>query len=160
MRLLRDLFLEQHRAGRTLIFSTHVMHQAEQLCDHIIMINRGEKVLDASLPEIRSQHDPHTIVFEPLDDSGADAAARIPGVRALSRVNGQHEVSLAEDADPAAVLRAIVQAMPVTRIELRRPTLEDVFIEIVQRESGAGVDEAQLRAALRNGASEAAGVEA
>ncbi|MEL6741471.1 MAG: ATP-binding cassette domain-containing protein, partial [Planctomycetota bacterium] len=45
MRLLRDLIREQHEGGRTVIFSTHVMVQAEQLCDHIVMIHNGKKVL-------------------------------------------------------------------------------------------------------------------
>ncbi len=156
MRLLRDLFLEQHAAGRTVIFSTHVMHQAEQLCDHIVMINRGDKVLDAPLPEIRSRYDPHTIVFETLDAGVADFGA-IPGVRAVTRTNGLHEVSLAEDAQPTEVMRRIVQATPVTRIELRRPTLEDIFIDIVQRSAEQSVDEAQLRASLREGAGAPAG---
>jgi ABC-2 type transport system ATP-binding protein len=53
MRLLRDLVREQHERGATILFSTHVMVQAEQLCDHIVMIHGGNKVLDASLAEIR-----------------------------------------------------------------------------------------------------------
>jgi len=160
MRLLRDLFLEQHRSGRTLIFSTHVMHQAEQLCDHIIMINRGNKVLDAPLAEIRSRFDPKTIVFEPLDVGRADVVGGLPGVRALSYVNGLHEVSLEEGAEATGVMRRIMEATPVTRIELRRPTLEDVFIDIVQQDEAGDLDEAQLRAELRDGAAEPTGAEA
>ncbi|MBK7405012.1 MAG: ATP-binding cassette domain-containing protein [Phycisphaerales bacterium] len=159
MRLLRDLILEQHNAGRTVIFSTHVMHQAEQLCDHIVMINQGAKVLDATLEEIRARHDPRTIVFEPANAAGADAVASIPGVRAVSHLGGLHEVSLEEGVNPSDVMRRIVETLPIIRVELRRPTLEDVFIEIVQRGDGvpAGVDESQLRAALRDGAAQTAG---
>ena len=55
-------------------------------------------------------------------------------------------------------MRRIVEALPVTRIELRRPTLEDVFIEIVQ--GAEGIDESRLRAELREGAPAGEGAEA
>ncbi len=153
MRLLRDLFLEQHGAGRTVIFSTHVMHQAEQLCDHLIMINKGNKVLDASMDEIRARYDPRTILFEPLDPGAAAAAVRgLQGVGTVAASNGVLEASLVDGAEPTAVMRRIVEAAPVTRIELRRPTLEDVFIDIVSRDAGSEADEASLRASLREDA--------
>jgi ABC-2 type transport system ATP-binding protein len=148
MRLLRELFLEQHRAGRTVIFSTHVMHQAEQLCEHIVMIHNGDKVLDAPLSEIRAQHDPRTILYEPLGGEADSAVGGLPGVAGVTRVEDGFEVSLEEGAEPGAVIQAIVAGGPVARIELRRPTLEDVFIDIVTRER-EGADEAAIRAALR-----------
>ena len=61
MRLLRELVLEQHRRGATLLFSTHVMVQAEKICDHVVMINDGDKVLDATLGEIRGRFDPRSL---------------------------------------------------------------------------------------------------
>lgn len=147
-RLLRDLIREQHAAGRTVIFSTHVMPQAEQICEHIVMINKGRKVLDASLPEIKARFDPHTVLVEPLDGSAESVLAGLAGVRSVARVDGALEVSLEHGHDPHAAIRAIVEAAPVSRVELRRPTLEDVFIEIVQGSAGDG-DEASLRAELR-----------
>jgi ABC-2 type transport system ATP-binding protein len=81
MRLLRDLVLEENRRGATILFSTHVMPQAEDMCQHVIMVHRGRKVLDETLAAIRSSYDPKTIEFDPLD-SGADLSrfAAIPGV--------------------------------------------------------------------------------
>ena len=149
MRMLRDLFLEQHRAGRTVLFSTHVMHQAEQLCDHIIMINQGAKVLDASLDEIRAQYDPRSIVFEPMDAERAGVAEGVAGVLSLTKVEGHFEAAIAEEAEPTEVMQRIVERLPVRRIELHRPTLEDVFIDIVGRGVTESVDEAALRASLR-----------
>jgi ABC-2 type transport system ATP-binding protein len=156
-RMLRDLILEQHRAGRTMVFSTHVMHQAEQLCDHIVMIDNGRKVLDDTLPDIRARHDPRTIVFDPANGSDASELRTIQGIRGVVKTEQGFEASLAEGADPTQAMRLIVQAMPVTRIELRRPTLEDVFIEIVRSGGSGGPDEEQLRAALRDGAAGAGG---
>ncbi len=158
MRLLRDLFMEQHEAGRTVIFSTHVMHQAEQLCDHLIMINKGDKVLDASLDEIRAQYDPRTILFAPLEPSGAEAVGSVPGVESVTPMDGAFEVSLRDGVAPPEIMRQILQLTPVSKIELRRPTLEDVFIEIVTRDATQEADEASLRAELREEAAAGASV--
>ena len=60
-RLLGNTVRELHESGRTIIFSTHVLHQAEQICDRVIMINRGRMVLDGSIDEIRRKFDPRTV---------------------------------------------------------------------------------------------------
>jgi ABC-2 type transport system ATP-binding protein len=152
MRLLRDLVLEQKARGATIIFSTHVMHQAEQICDHVVMINDGVKVLDATLPDIRAKYDPRTILFEPLDPR-ADVAAfgRLPGVRGVRQANGAYEVELADGLDPAEALGRLAGCLPAARVALNRPTLEDVFIRIVTGEAGVGTEDVErLRASLRD----------
>ena len=155
MRLLRDLVLDQHRRGATIIFSTHVMIQAEQICDHVVMIHHGAKVLDDTVTGIRAKYDPRTILFEPRDP-GADLAplgalARVRDVRAA---NGAFEISLEEGTDPSAVMAQIVAAVPAARVELNRPTLEDIFVHIVTGDADVGAEDvAKLRADLRNGGS-------
>src|SRR5690348_5063725 len=74
MRLLRDLILAEHKRGATIIFSTHVMVQAEELCEPIVMMHKGRKVLDEDLASIRRRHDPRTLIFEPFE-RGADSSA-------------------------------------------------------------------------------------
>lgn len=154
MRVLRDLILEQHRAGRTLIFSTHIMLHAEQLCDRIVMIHNGRKVLDDTVATIKARYDPHTIAVEPMNgEADRGALAAVPGVLAVARAGSVYELSIGTGADPAPVMRRVLDALPVARIELRRPTLEDVFIQIVQdgARGGAPRDVSALRAALREG---------
>jgi ABC-2 type transport system ATP-binding protein len=157
MRLLRDLIREQHQRGATVIFSTHVMIQAEQLCDHIVMIHDGDKVLDDSLRKIRNRFDPRVLHFEPLDHE-ADTASidSLPGVVAVNRADGKCEVSLEEGSDPSQVMQRIVSAIPPARIELHRPTLEDIFIDIVKG-SASSVDDAMLRASVRSAESRQVG---
>jgi len=151
MRLIRDLIREQHEAGKTVIFSTHVMHQAEQLCDQIFMIHEGRKVLDATLGEIRTQFDPRTILVDlAAPGDGASALQEVPGVESVRESSGSLEIAIAEGLRPQEMIRSLVEAVPVTRVELRRPTLEDVFVRIVQGERGG--DEDSLRASLREGA--------
>jgi ABC-2 type transport system ATP-binding protein len=147
MRLLRDLIRAEHDAGKTVIFSTHVMIQAEQLCDQIFMIHDGRKVLDASMDQIRARFDPRTLRVEAADGKPDLVALRnVRGVRDVQQVDGVVEVSLNEDIRPTDAVRDLAAATPLVRIELRRPTLEDVFVQIVQ---GSSLDAAALRATLR-----------
>ncbi len=130
--LLRDLIKEQHQAGKTIIFSTHVMHTAEQMCDHLFMINMGKKVLDASLADIRVRYDPRTMVVEPTeDDEQAWGALReIGGVHRFVRTSEGYEMSLEDRTDPAAIMPAVLAIGAVRRIEMKRPRLEDIFREL------------------------------
>jgi ABC-2 type transport system ATP-binding protein len=147
-RLLNRLIRDLHAQGRTIIFSTHVMHQAEQLCDRIVLINRGEKILDASMPEIHTRFDPRTVLVEPSSHDPAEAArlAALPGVERAQWIADRRmaELSVAREADPQAVMRAAIGMMPVRTVELRKTTLDDVFVELVgeampaSEESGNG----------------------
>ncbi len=81
MRLLREQIVAEHARGATILFSTHVMQQAEEICDHVVMIHRGRKVLDDPVGSIRSRYDARALVLEPLD-----ANADVGPVRALADV--------------------------------------------------------------------------
>ncbi|MCC6321917.1 MAG: ATP-binding cassette domain-containing protein [Phycisphaerales bacterium] len=134
-RLMRELIEEQSRAGRTILFSTHGMYDAEQLCDRILMIHRGQKVLDCTLGEIRARFDPRTIVAETLDGASIDAAERLrslPGVESVEPGKGSLTLRLAEGADVPEIFGRLALACPMRRIELKQVTLEDVFIDLVQ----------------------------
>ncbi|HKQ60184.1 MAG TPA: ATP-binding cassette domain-containing protein [Candidatus Polarisedimenticolaceae bacterium] len=147
-RLLRDLVLEEHRRGATVLFSTHVMIHAELLCDHIVMIHRGDKVLDDSIAQIRAKFDPRSVLYEPMDGSpDVRALAALPGVESVHREGAAWELALVEGTDPAAVITALATSARPARIEVRRPTLEDAFMNIVS--PAAAEDRARLRAALR-----------
>ncbi|HXV77844.1 MAG TPA: DUF4162 domain-containing protein, partial [Candidatus Polarisedimenticolaceae bacterium] len=154
MRLLRDLVIEQKQRGATIIFSTHVMHQAERLCDHIVMINNGLKVLDDDLAAIRKRFDRKTILLEPLDGPvDADRLRAIDGVAHVLHADGAYEVALTDDTDPARAMSRLIAAVPVARIELNRPTLEEVFIRIVTEGRAADDEELhRLRASVTAGA--------
>jgi ABC-2 type transport system ATP-binding protein len=152
-RLMRTLIDEQHRAGRTIIFSTHAMYEAEQLCDRVFMIHHGVKVLDATLGEIRNRFDPRTIIVEPASNGNGTAAAElrletIAGIDSIHPTREGFELHLEHNADPRAVMASIVREAPVRRIELKRVTLEDVFISLVDGSGESGETAEQLRAAV------------
>jgi ABC-2 type transport system ATP-binding protein len=142
-RLLREQILAEHKRGATVLFSTHVMPQAEEICEHVVMVHRGQKVLDDPVSTILRPDDSRALKFQPLD-----ARADVSAVRALPDVascmaadGGGYEVALRAGADATRAMQAVLAAVPVMRIELKRPTLEDVFVGIAAGDGGALVRE-------------------
>ena len=137
-RLLKDLILAEHRRGATVLFSTHVMPQAEELCEHVVMIHRGHKVLDDPVRAILRPQDARALAFEPLAPNADLSAVRaLPEVESCTAVGGSFEVTLRDGADPARAMQKVTAAVSVARIELKRPTLEDVFVGIVAADAGS-----------------------
>jgi ABC-2 type transport system ATP-binding protein len=154
-RLMRELIDEQHKAGRTIVFSTHAMYEAEQLCDRVFMIHHGVKVLDDTLAGIRNRFDPKTIIAEPLDGMDAYAVlASIPGIRDIQKDKEGLSIRVGDGVSPSAVLADIARVCPMRRVELRRVNLEDVFIDLVD----ASGSETITRDDLRGSSTEAAHV--
>jgi ABC-2 type transport system ATP-binding protein len=150
-RQLRDLILGEHRRGATILFSTHVMPQAEEICQHVVMIHRGRKVLDEDVSAIRRQYDPRTIRFDPLDPSvDTGVLGALADVERIDRVDGGYEIHLAAGTDPGSAMQRITMAIAPARIELSRPRLEDVFIGIVLEGTGTSETAQKLRADLRD----------
>jgi ABC-2 type transport system ATP-binding protein len=133
-RLLRDVVLEIHERGSTILFSTHVMVQAEELCDHIVMLDQGRKVLDESLASIRSRHTTRAIRLEPLD-AGADVTSlqALPEVSSISRDGRAYRIDLRDSVDSLHAMRTLAGAIAVSKIEMHRPTLEDIFVGLATR---------------------------
>ena len=149
-RLLREQILAEHRRGATILFSTHVMPQAEEICEQVVMIHRGRKVLDEPIAAIRRRHDARALVFEPLD-AQADVTAKVaalPDVERCGRADGVYEVVWRDGADPSAAMQQLTAAIPVVRLERKRPRLEDVFVELVVAGAASDDEERTLRASL------------
>jgi ABC-type uncharacterized transport system ATPase subunit len=126
------------------------MPQAEEICDHVIMIHLGRKVLDDPVSAIRRRYDPRAIVAEPLD-AGADVApiAALAEVESCRAVDGGYEILLRAGSDPARAMQRVAAAVPVARLELKRPRLEDVFVQIVKGDTGSVEAEHKLLAELQ-----------
>lgn len=134
--LMNDIIRDLNAQGRTIIFSTHVLQQAEELCDRIFLINHGVKLLDATLSDIHERFDPRTIVVEPMEH-GQDWT-HIGGVVSADRLGGNDvlELTIADTVDPQTVMREIMNTHRVRSIALRRPTLTDVFVRLVSEDQG------------------------
>jgi ABC-2 type transport system ATP-binding protein len=140
-RLLKDLILAEHRRGATVLFSTHVMPQAEEICDHVVMIHRGQKVLDDPVDSILRRYDARALRFEPLDASADVSVVKgLAEVERCTAVDGGYEVVLRERADVGRAMQQVIAAVPVARIELKRPRLEDVFVQIADDGGRSALD--------------------
>jgi ABC-2 type transport system ATP-binding protein len=149
VRLLKQVIAEERARGTTILFSTHVMAQAEELCDRVVMIHRGRKVLDEATTSLRRRFDAGRLLFEPLDVA-ADLAplGALPGVTGLRREGDVCELRLAPGTDVAATIRAAAASVAPARIEMARVRLEDVFIRLVAGEAGGEATSA-LRSELQ-----------
>jgi len=127
--LVRGVLLEQRRQGKTVVLSSHQMETVERLCDCIGLINRGEKLLEGPLSEVKSRHAKNTIVLSYDGDGGF--LAGLPGVREVSVFGRYVEVRMAEGADPQAVLREAAARLRLSRFEVVEPSLHDIFVAAV-----------------------------
>jgi ABC-2 type transport system ATP-binding protein len=151
VRILRDRILAEHRRGATVLLSTHVMAHAEEMCQHVVMIHQGRKVLDEPIAGLRRQFDPTTIHFEALDIAAEPRRlAVVEGVDRVEGADGVYRVTVAPGADPSGVMARLAAAVPPARIELARLRLEDVFIRIVAGSADRDEDRS-LRASLAEG---------
>jgi ABC-2 type transport system ATP-binding protein len=150
VRLMKEVIAEENQRGATILFSTHVMEHAEEMCRHIVMIHQGRKVLDEPMEGLRRQFDTRTIYLEPLDPAArAGVLESMPMVESVKESNGGYTIRLGEKSDPASAMREIVNAIPPARIEFERVRLEDLFIRIVTGDGLSDEHATELRAHLR-----------
>ncbi len=127
--VLRDILVEQRRAGRTLVFSSHQMHTVERLCDRVALINRGEKILDGSVSEVKARHGHNTLVLA-FDGDGSFLSS-VRGVAHLTDSGQFVEIRMAEGADPQHILREASSRLALRRFEIVEPSLHDIFVATV-----------------------------
>jgi len=123
--LIKNIIMDLKRAGKTILFSTHVMEQAEKLCDHICMISAGNKVLDGSLTDVKAKFGRNALHID-IEGEGAFIRA-LPGVKNMTEFNNYIEIDLEDDADTNALLLAVAGKVSVRRFQLVEPSLYNIF---------------------------------
>jgi ABC-2 type transport system ATP-binding protein len=106
-----------------------MMGEAERMADEIILIHRGQVVLEGSLDHVRGAGRKNTLHID-FDGDGAFLGA-LPEVVHAAIVNNSAEITLADGADAQKVLEASVGRIRIRRFELAAPSLEQIFIEKV-----------------------------
>jgi len=127
--LFKDLLAAHKAAGKTLLFSTHVMEQAEKLCDHIALIAGGRVVLAGELAAIKRARGADR--YRLVADGDLERLPAVPGVAAVAARNGSVEVTASPGVDGAALLRELVSFLSVREFRSAEPTLEEIFVEVV-----------------------------
>jgi ABC-2 type transport system ATP-binding protein len=140
---LKDAVLELKRRGKTVIFSTHVMDNAEKMCDSVCIIARGEKVLDGGVAEVKAAAGTRNVAIGLTGgggtQNGVSEVLRDPRlVQKFDDSNNYIEVELAPNANAQALLRRLVDAgAAIERFELMQPSLHQIFL---QRVGATGVE--------------------
>jgi ABC-2 type transport system ATP-binding protein len=125
---LRDAVLEMRRRGATILFSTHDMNSAERMCERILMIFKGRKVLDGTLDDIQREYAQDTARVQVA--GGAAVLTGLPSVESVNDHGNFQDVRL--NGDPQVFLQHLVQRTAVLRFEITKPSLHDIFVRIAR----------------------------
>jgi ABC-2 type transport system ATP-binding protein len=139
---LKDTVVELKARGKTVIFSTHLMDNAERLCDAVCIIAHGDKVLDGAVSEVKAAHGGKVVALAVTSESRPAIAGVLGDASLVSRVDDQnrfYEINLAQGADPQRLLRRVMDTgATIQRFELVQPSLHQIFLE---RVGATGVEE-------------------
>lgn len=132
--VMKDVVVEIASRGRTVLFSTHIMEQAEKMCDHIVIIARGRKVVDGSLAQVKSEFGGRHVALGFSGERGRAARVLADGslIARLDDYGASAEVELADGATADELLGALVrEGVGLRRFEVVEPSLQAIFIDKV-----------------------------
>jgi ABC-2 type transport system ATP-binding protein len=134
--LIKDYLVDFRAKGKTIVFSTHVLEQAEKLCDEICLVSKSKKILEGQLKELKKGFSQGLLRLS-ITASPAEVAA-LPGVVSCQTVNGAFFVSLDPKADRRQFLRQALERYDITSFSDREPELEEIYLSAVR---AAGLEE-------------------
>jgi ABC-2 type transport system ATP-binding protein len=145
--VLKDTVRQLAHAGTSILFSTHVMEQAERLCDSVCIIARGEKVVDGTVSDVKRSHRGRHVVVSVVDGvASIDNLLSDRGLVARSDSYGNYaEVELSDGSDPQVLLERLVRSgAKVTRFEVTEASLHKIFIDRVGPEAAIAAASGQV----------------
>ena len=128
--LIKDEINNLAKKGATIIFSTHRMEQVEEICDHIILVNKGKKILDGSVNEVKQQfkENLYSIGLEQIPVSFSSSHFEVIGKKDNSLV-----IKIGNGFRPNDVLQYFIQQNAnVVSFNEMLPSLSDIFIKLVE----------------------------
>jgi ABC-2 type transport system ATP-binding protein len=127
--VIKDIMLELKENGTTLIFSTHLMENAEKLCDEIFLINKGRNVLAGKLGEVKKRFGRENVIIE--FEGKDDFLKQSDQIKNFDNYGNYVEVQLKKDADAQILLQEAMKMARIRKFEIKEPSLHDIFIETV-----------------------------
>jgi ABC-2 type transport system ATP-binding protein len=129
--VIKDEIFQLAKKGATVIFSTHRMEQVEEICDHIVLMNKGKKILDGTVKDVKQEFKQNLfrIGFSALPPNTMNNAFDVV------RHNDDYSliVKITEGHTPNDVLRYFLQSdAHITSFQEILPTLNDIFIQLVE----------------------------
>lgn len=145
---LKEAFLEMRRRGKTLIFSTHQLEQAEELCERIAIINRGKLVVHGDVREVKRATGRQVVRLALADDPPMTWLDELHDVTVTRRRPNYIEMTVGQGRQPDSILHeALDRGFRVTRFEIAEPSLNDIFIASVGGQQLDAMDETPAHAA-------------
>ncbi|MBD3178862.1 MAG: ATP-binding cassette domain-containing protein [Candidatus Latescibacteria bacterium] len=134
--LLKDIVEEMKDSGRTVVLSTHLMDQVEKLCERICLINKGQKVIEGKLSDIKREFGKNVITIRYSGDrSVLENDSRVVSVRSFGQ---ELSVTLAEGSNPGDIIRLALEHGEVEKFEVGEVSLHDIFIAKVREGEVSG----------------------
>ncbi len=127
--LLLESLLELKRAGKTVLFSTHIMDHAERICERIFLMNHGKEVASGSLAEVKARFGSDAARIE--YDGDASFVSSLPYVSATREFPRWMEVELKGENAADQLYRDLAGRVKMRRFELLEPSLHSIFIRLV-----------------------------
>jgi ABC-2 type transport system ATP-binding protein len=127
--MMRDTILDMKREGRTVIFSTHVMEQAEQLCDAMMMLHKSKLAFEGTVAEIKQGLDKGIRIDY---DGDGSVLQQLPNQERINDNNKSAEIFLKPGSDPQDALRWLVDHLTIRSFDISEPSLHEVFVRTVE----------------------------
>ncbi len=124
--LIKDIMLELKKQGRAIMLSTHMMDTAEKLCDRILLINRGQLVLEGPLERLLQEHGSQSIQVEFNGD--ASFVPTLPGVEKADMYANYMEIRLKDGFPRKTLLNALIEHLDILSFKTQRSSLNEIFI--------------------------------
>lgn len=126
---LREVILELRRGGTTVVLSTHDMGVAERMCDRVLMLHRGQKVLDGEVDHLKLERGHNCVHVRFEREVGAFSDASVARVRNYGR---EQVLDLLPGTDAQALLQRLMTKGNVVSFSIAQPSLHEIFVDIAE----------------------------
>ncbi len=135
--VLKSVILDLKSDGKTILLSTHVMQQVEELCDEIVLINKGRKILSGNVHQIKKNYGNNNVLLEFEGDESF--IKDIQDIEIININNNRVEINLKNsDVKPVDILRkALNSGIEIYKFQLIEPSLHEIFIDVVTKQGNS-----------------------
>ena len=134
--IIKDYLTDFRKQGKTIVFSTHVLEQAEKLCDEICLLARSKKILEGNLRGLKRRFS-RNLLHLSVDAPPAEIAS-LPGVASSQAVNGGYVIALSPGTNQRDFLRLALDRYDLSGFSAKEPELEEIYLDAIR---AAGIEE-------------------
>ncbi|NMC61023.1 MAG: ATP-binding cassette domain-containing protein [Candidatus Methanofastidiosa archaeon] len=128
-RNMKEIILSMKQSGKTIIFSTHQMNEAEKLCDHIFLINKGIKLIDGPIDEVKNKYSKNFVTVE-----FKNKISDLNGIDIIENIyyeGNKAEIELRKNKNYNDLLEILLEKGEIKKYEISESSLESIFVEVV-----------------------------